>query len=100
QSLGVIRRNAWGNIPAGETFVAPLEDSADGEIVIDGAIGSERVTDKHAAVITFEHGLMTSFRYLRDGKAVKYLTEVGDVAARRASHGSHRSKAEDNWRTI
>lgn len=37
-STGIIEQGVWGNIPSGETYVAPLEDSAEGEIIINGSV--------------------------------------------------------------
>lgn len=35
----VIDDGKWGNLPAGEIWCAPVEDSANGELVCDGSIG-------------------------------------------------------------
>jgi leucyl aminopeptidase (aminopeptidase T) len=37
-SDGVIIDGAWGNVPSGETYIAPIEGSADGSVVIDGSV--------------------------------------------------------------
>ncbi len=34
-----LRDGQWGNLPAGEVWCAPIEDSADGVVVCDGSIG-------------------------------------------------------------
>lgn len=40
QDAGVLRGpGAYGNLPAGEAFVAPLEESAEGRVVIDLSLG-------------------------------------------------------------
>jgi leucyl aminopeptidase (aminopeptidase T) len=36
-SNGIIALGTWGNIPGGETFIAPMEDTADGTFVLNGA---------------------------------------------------------------
>ncbi len=37
---------AFGNLPAGEAFVAPIEDSAEGELVIDGSVAPDGLLDE------------------------------------------------------
>jgi leucyl aminopeptidase (aminopeptidase T) len=37
-SDGVIDDGVWGNVPSGETYIAPIEDSATGSVVINGSI--------------------------------------------------------------
>ena len=39
-SSGVISPGTWGNIPGGETFIAPKEDTAEGIYVLNGAFTS------------------------------------------------------------
>ncbi len=80
QSYGIIPRQAWGNVPAGETFVAPLEDSANGKIVINGAIGKERVTGHKEALLEFAEGRLVKHNYLATGGAVEYLLHIAEVA--------------------
>jgi len=41
RSTGVIRQpGEYGNIPSGESYIAPVETSANGEIVVDGSIAN------------------------------------------------------------
>ncbi|KOY81414.1 aminopeptidase [Lysinibacillus macroides] len=41
RSTGVIRQaGEYGNIPSGESYVAPIETSANGEILVDGSIAN------------------------------------------------------------
>jgi aminopeptidase len=37
-SNGVIDDGIWGNVPSGETFIAPIEQTAEGIVVINGSI--------------------------------------------------------------
>ncbi len=37
-SDGVIRDGAWGNVPSGETYIAPMEGTGEGSVVINGSI--------------------------------------------------------------
>jgi hypothetical protein len=87
QSLGIIPLQAWGNVPAGETFVAPLEDSANGEYLVNGAIGTEKVTGDQEAIIQFEHGRMVRHVYLHNNKPVEHITQLKQTADK---HGDSR----------
>jgi len=49
-STGVIPPGTWGNLPGGETFIAPVEDRAIGEIAINGAY-KDRVLGPYEALI-------------------------------------------------
>jgi len=82
QSLGIIPLQAWGNVPAGETFVAPLEDSANGEYLVNGAIGTEKVTGDQEAIIQFEHGRMVRHFYLHNNEPVKHILQLKQTAER------------------
>ena len=33
------KQGEWGNLPAGEIYIAPLENGVDGKLVVDGSIG-------------------------------------------------------------
>ena len=37
-SDGIIRDGAWGNVPSGETYIAPMEGTAEGQVLINGSI--------------------------------------------------------------
>lgn len=45
----------WGNLPAGEIFIAPLENGVNGKLVVDGSIGFFGVP-KHTIEIEIVHG--------------------------------------------
>jgi leucyl aminopeptidase (aminopeptidase T) len=77
---GVLRgRGICGNLPAGETFIAPIEDSAEGVLVIDkclpGLLLSEPVK------LVFEKGRVTQ---IEGGAGADYLQKAfaqhGDTA--------------------
>jgi leucyl aminopeptidase (aminopeptidase T) len=75
---------AWGNLPAGEAFIAPVETVGDGVIVFDGSLaGHGRLTSP--ATITVRHG-----------RAIEADTKVGDwLLATLDAGGEHgRSLAE------
>lgn len=80
QSLGLIPLQAWGNVPAGETFVAPLENSANGEYLVNGAIGTEKVTGDQEALIVFERGRMVRHHYVHTNKPVEHILQLKQTA--------------------
>ena len=55
-STGIFRENGQsGNVPSGEAFIAPLETSANGKLVVDGSIAQiGKVTE--AVTLTIENG--------------------------------------------
>jgi len=53
-STGVIPPGTWGNLPGGETFIAPVEDAANGEIVINGAYKDKVLGHDEALILRFE----------------------------------------------
>jgi leucyl aminopeptidase (aminopeptidase T) len=75
---------AFGNLPAGEAFIAPVETSGEGTIVFDGALGGFGVLDAPVPV-TLSGGRMVS----ADGRVGEWLVQTLD------SGGEHgRSIAE------
>ena len=80
QSYGIISRGAWGNIPAGETFVAPLEDSANGDYLVTGVVGKEIMQSHQGALLQFKQGRLIKHSYLSNGLPVRYLDDLERVA--------------------
>jgi leucyl aminopeptidase (aminopeptidase T) len=75
---------AFGNLPAGEAFIAPLETSGEGTIVFDGALGGYGLLEEPVPVV------------LSGGRLVDTSGPVGEwLAATLDSGGEHgRSLAE------
>jgi leucyl aminopeptidase (aminopeptidase T) len=58
--FGIIKnKGEFGNLPAGEAYIAPLEGKSDGVIVVDGAIASIGKVDD-PVTITVKDGMATS----------------------------------------
>lgn len=55
-SLG--KRGAFGNLPCGEAFVAPVEGTAEGTLVIDGSIAGVGLVDEPVALTIHEGHLI------------------------------------------
>jgi len=79
------RPGYWGNIPCGEAFIAPIEDSVNGMLVIDASIGGIGLVDTDVA-IRIERGKVTGieggagarrFEALLDDDAKRQVAEFG-----------------------
>lgn len=71
-STGVFReKGESGNLPSGESYIAPLEDSANGTIIVDGSIAGIGVL-KEPITLTLEHGRLVD----ASGEAGKRLLEI------------------------
>lgn len=78
-STGVYRnKGESGNLPSGEAYIAPIEGSANGEIIVDGSIaGIGKVTEP--LVIRVENGRLVE---AVGEQGVQLLTMLGDKAGR------------------
>jgi leucyl aminopeptidase (aminopeptidase T) len=71
-STGVFReKGESGNLPSGESYVAPLEDSANGTIIVDGSIAGIGVIQE-PVTLTVQNGRLTD----ADGEEGKRLLEL------------------------
>jgi leucyl aminopeptidase (aminopeptidase T) len=71
-STGVFReKGESGNLPSGESYVAPLEDSANGTIMVDGSIAGIGVI-REPVILTVKNGRLTD----ADGEEGKHLLEL------------------------
>lgn len=55
-SDGVICDGAWGNVPSGETYIAPIEGRGGGTVVIDGSVPGLVVEPGSEVLLLFERG--------------------------------------------
>jgi len=62
------KRGDFGNLPAGEAYVAPLEGTADGTLVIDGSIASIGMIRTRPARVTIREGFATKIEGGREAK--------------------------------
>jgi len=58
-SDGVIEDGVWGNTPSGETYIAPIEGSGNGSVVINGSIPDLVIPTNQEIVLYFEKGRLT-----------------------------------------
>lgn len=73
-SNGVIDDGIWGNVPSGETFIAPLEGTAEGVVVINGSIPGRVISKGEEFFLKFENGRVAEL-FPRDNPAVRLLFE-------------------------
>lgn len=84
-SDGVIADGVWGNVPSGETYIAPVEGSAEGSVVINGSIPGMVVKPEEQIVLHFKNGRLTHIepddnrtaRFLQENQ-IKRAQEMGD----------------------
>lgn len=55
-STGIIFDGAWGNVPSGETYIAPLEESAHGSVFINGALPGLVIPPEEGIELVFTEG--------------------------------------------
>ncbi len=67
-------KGAFGNLPAGEAFLAPVEGSAEGVIVVDGSIGDTGVLVEPITLVV-QGGFVTEIRGGEKAERVRKLLE-------------------------
>jgi hypothetical protein len=60
-STGILPLGTWGNLPGGETFIAPLEDTAEGEFILNGSFKGTVLHNGDTVVLKFVSGSLTEF---------------------------------------
>ena len=58
-STGIIAKDTWGNLPGGETFIAPVEWTASGEFVLNGAFTGHVIGDGPPIRLRFDAGQLS-----------------------------------------
>ncbi len=74
-SDGVIGDGVWGNVPSGETYIALIEGSSRGSIVINGSIPGLLIEPGTEMTLHFEHGRLSNIEPA-DGQATRWLHET------------------------
>ena len=80
-STGVLnKKGAWGNIPSGEVYFAPIEDKADGRLVVDGSVAAIGMLTE-PIIIDIKDGSITNIDGGVQAKQLKdMLYSVGEKA--------------------
>lgn len=92
-SDGIIQSASWGNVPSGETFIAPPEGVAEGEIVIDGSLPGHLLAPDDELILSFQKGQLVSITP-RQSPAARYLQEKYIDFAKRSGDPNWSSLAE------
>lgn len=79
---GILREpGAFGNLPAGEVFLAPLEGTAEGLLVVDGSMAGVGALDEPIRM-TVRAGMVTEIDGGADARRLAELLEEAPEAAR------------------
>jgi leucyl aminopeptidase (aminopeptidase T) len=73
------RPGYWGNIPCGEAFIAPVEDSVNGTLVIDASIAGIGLVDRNT-IVSIERGKVVG---IEGGNAAKRFEALLDDSNKR-----------------
>jgi leucyl aminopeptidase (aminopeptidase T) len=90
-SDGIIQRNSWGNVPSGETYIAPPEGLAEGSIVINGSIPGFVISPGEEIVLHFREGRLAAWTP-EDSPAAHHL--------RRSQIELARAQGDENWANL
>jgi hypothetical protein len=89
-SDGVIRDGAWGNVPSGETYIAPIEGSAQGSVVINGSVPGLVMAPEVEIVPYFDQGCLTHIEPAGCPAALwLHETQFGTAQGRGDAHWSN-----------
>jgi leucyl aminopeptidase (aminopeptidase T) len=81
-SDGLIERGGWANIPPGETFIAPLEGTGRGTLVVNGSLPGYVIPHGGEVWLEFEGGKLVEYRSA-DRHCVEILDGLRDFALQR-----------------
>jgi hypothetical protein len=90
-SDGLIQKGAWGNVPSGETYIAPPEGLAEGTIVINGSMPGYRMGPGEEIVLRFQGGHVVAWTPPHS-LAARHLEQTQIAFAR--------SRGDANWSNL
>lgn len=90
-SDGVIQTGAWGNVPSGETYIAPPEGIAEGTIVINGSVPGYCINPGEELKLHFQEGRLVDWEPLDSPATRQLLHEQIEYA---------RSENDENWSNL
>ncbi|HZA90528.1 MAG TPA: aminopeptidase [Solirubrobacterales bacterium] len=77
---------AFGNLPCGEGFIAPVEGTGEGRLMVDGSVAAVGIPDK-PVTLTVEAGRLTDATGEAGARLMELLTEHGAEATSVAELG-------------
>jgi leucyl aminopeptidase (aminopeptidase T) len=86
-SDGLIKLAAWANVPPGESFIAPIEGTARGKVVINGSLPGYVIPPGGELWLEFREGRLLSFRS-DDPRCIEIIRELQAFAE---------SRGDPNW---
>lgn len=87
-SDGVIHDGVWGNVPSGETYIAPIEGTAQGSVAVTGSLPGRVLMPSEAFVLHFKRGRVVQMEPERSA-GVQWLEQTQVQKAR--------AKGDRNW---
>jgi len=88
------RPGYWGNIPCGEAFIAPIEDSVNGTLVIDASIAGIGLVDRNAT-FRIENGKVVD---IEGGSAARRFEALLDDSSRGSAARRFEALLDDSRR--
>jgi leucyl aminopeptidase (aminopeptidase T) len=92
-SDGIIHDGVWGNVPSGETYIAPVEDTAEGSVCITGSIPGRVLRPSDALVLHFRRGRLVRMEP-EQGPAAQWLEQTQIQKAKAAKDRNWSNLAE------
>lgn len=90
-SDGVINNGVWGNVPSGETYIAPVEGSAQGSIIINGSLPGLVIQPEDEFILHFKDGHVTDIEP-NENPAVRHLMD--------SQIGPAQAQGDRNWSNL
>lgn len=90
-SNSIIQRGSWGNIPPGETYIAPPEGQAHGSIVINGSLPGYVLATNEELILHFDKGRLVRWSPTSSPAAIHLLNTQIEPA---------RKAGDPNWSNL